>query len=480
MIAWIALLLAQEAAPTFSKFEFSRERIEHKVVVDAVLVNPYLADLTDVRLAITYFEGDRELRRSKVADLARVPAGGTAPVKIEAVQVPNFDRYELILEHGGTKRLVYTGKESAPLPVLRTLPARLVLASHQAEGGTLRLVVRNVGEREAREPTAVLGKARLPLGDAVKPGFEEAYEISGAEAGEPRLAWLAAEVPAPAEPRGEPKELVLRKVRIVRLTDGSARVTGALKNGHPSAVNKIQVSLQLGKTSFPVPVPGAIKPGAERALDVYVPDCPAFTEFSFGLNYADMAKPEEPPPAKAPVVKKIASRDVSAELAAAQPVKRLEKEAPAQAGAPKGPALSVEVKGVQWIKGYVVKGHYTGDVAYLRLLFRDAEGKPAQPIGSTTVIVYDGEKPYKRVPRNITRDSYKINTAKINADTANHEAVAHDPRTGEVWVGLVRTEGTGFIDLRADVSLTLKEFGTWIWKGLADPWESPAKGPDKK
>lgn len=258
----LLLLLAQEAAPAFTQFEISRDRGG----VDAALVNPFLTDMTGVRITVTFLEGDREVKRSKTAEVPRIPAGQTAKVKIEAALVPAFDRYELVLEFGDKKRLAYAGKPPS-LPALR----------------------------------------------------------------------------------------------------------------------------------------------------------------------------------------------------------------PAKAG-----AFAAEVKGVHWVKGYMVKNHYTGDVAFLKLAFRDAEGKPAQPLGTATVIVYDGEKPHKRVPRNLTRDSYKVNTAKITPDTANPEAVAYDPKTGEVWVGLIRTEGTGFIDLRADVTLAIRDQGTWTWKALADPWEAEAKPADKK
>ena len=50
---------------------------------------------------------------------------------------------------------------------------------------------------------------------------------------------------------------------------------------------------------------------------------------------------------------------------------------------------------------------------------------------------------------------------------------------GELWIGLVRTDGAGF-SWKIDLTVTVREAGTWTFKGLADKYEAAAKPPDKK
>src|SRR5262245_49089043 len=73
---------AQDAGPRFTQFEFARERIGHKVIVDATLVNTASQDLTDVRITVSYFVGDRELRKSRPVQVARIAAQESASFKI--------------------------------------------------------------------------------------------------------------------------------------------------------------------------------------------------------------------------------------------------------------------------------------------------------------------------------------------------------------------------------------------------------------
>ncbi|HUR38324.1 MAG TPA: hypothetical protein VM222_02470, partial [Planctomycetota bacterium] len=92
-------------APEFTKFDFVRERIGHKVIVEGAMLNRVGAELVDVKLTSIYYDGNRELRRSKTAKVAKVAVNGSAPFTLEADNVPNFTRYELYVEYGAITRL---------------------------------------------------------------------------------------------------------------------------------------------------------------------------------------------------------------------------------------------------------------------------------------------------------------------------------------------------------------------------------------
>ena len=56
-------------APEFTKFDFIRERIGHKVLVEGTMANTLGAELSDVKLTSIYYDGNRELRRDGRAGL---------------------------------------------------------------------------------------------------------------------------------------------------------------------------------------------------------------------------------------------------------------------------------------------------------------------------------------------------------------------------------------------------------------------------
>ncbi|HXX94232.1 MAG TPA: hypothetical protein VEN81_11405, partial [Planctomycetota bacterium] len=81
LVCWVALVGApwvrgaQDLVPEFSRFEFARERIGHKVVADATLVNLTPGELQNLRVTAIFFDSERELRRSKPASIDRIAAG---------------------------------------------------------------------------------------------------------------------------------------------------------------------------------------------------------------------------------------------------------------------------------------------------------------------------------------------------------------------------------------------------------------------
>ena len=314
MMSGILLVLAalqDPGAPVFKKFEFARERIEHKVDVDASLAAPAGADLADVQVTAIYYDQDKELRRSKTVRLGKIAAGATVPFKLVAQQVPNFTRYEVYVESGGHTR-VYVGDEAAPFPTLKKAdPAKLSVVSCTAapgsEGGAMvTLVVRNTGELDADEPTAVVSfldksgaanrKIHVRLEAKLAAASEDWYVVTVPRAPEwdtvqSGICWGGAERMALTDPPPDAKEAGLTGVRIVRLTDGWARVGGSVRNGLGVTIDKVVATFKLGKKDAPFTVTGALKPGQVLPFEFYVPDCPPFDDCTFGLSYSDAPAP---------------------------------------------------------------------------------------------------------------------------------------------------------------------------------------------
>src|SRR5262249_32616540 len=222
-------------APQFTKFDFIRERIGHKVLVEGTMANTVGAELTDIKLTSIYYDGNRELRRSKTARIAKVGPGGKADFTLEADQVPNFTRYELYVEYGATTRL-YGGDEKAPMPALRKAagPNLAIVSSKDAlpksfPGDVVfTLTVKNDGGTPADEPTAVLGfkvrgenrLVRVVLDRAINPGSEDSFEVTvpaleAYTSYEARVTFLSVDGPRPADPPPGVKELVVRSLRMI-------------------------------------------------------------------------------------------------------------------------------------------------------------------------------------------------------------------------------------------------------------------------
>lgn len=148
------------------------------------------------------------------------------------------------------------------------------------------------------------------------------------------------------------------------------------------------------------------------------------------------------------------------------------------------PAPKVELTGCMKVEGTSFRQgqstKYTGDTFLVKLLFTDEKGAPSQPTPTLNFNVYNGQEPYKKVQRIVTREQWKADALKIAKDTVVDNTIACDKKTGELWVAFVRAD-PGF-DPRIDLTLEIKGVGTWIWKGidLQSEYKVAAKGPDKK
>jgi len=503
MMSGILLLLGalqDPGAPVFKKFEFARERIEHKVDVEAVLANPGKEDLPAVSVTAIYYDLDKELRRSKTVRLGKIGAGASSAFKLVAEQVPNFTRYEVYVESGGRTR-VYIGNEAAPFPALRSVePARLsvVSCSGEASAGTAKVTVavRNSGELDADEPTAVISfhdkagaaasQVHVRLERMIAAASEETFEVTVPRAPEfasvqAGIAWGGAERMALIDAPPDSKQLVLTGVRIVRLTDGWARVLGIVRNGQPTTVEKVVATFKLGKTEAPFSIQGALKGGQAYPFEFYVPDCPPFDDCTFGLAYSEAAPSAAPAAPQAMAVsKRIDSKKLDVKQAKLPEPVRPEKPQ----GDDKG-SVKVELRGIMQVEGISFRQglstKYSGDTFILKLAFSDEKGAPFQPAPTLNFVVYNGQEPWKKVQRIVTKDQWNADAAKINSKSVADTTIACDKKANELWVAFVRSDGAGF-DPRFDLTLEIRGAGTWIWKGMdkEKKWESAPRGPDKK
>lgn len=477
---------AQDVVPEFTKVEFARERVGHKVIADFTLANLLQVELRDVTISAIFFDSERELRRSKTVTVDRIPAGGSEKARVEAVNLPNFSRYEVIVE-SGPRRWVYMGEDPDRPPMIsRAGAARLTLlwAKDQKPAafpgtGIVTISVKNLGESAARVPTAVLtyrakGGAvaqrlhvRLPeaiAGDTVDtfeltiPGLRDYASLDvGA-------ACVAQEISSPADSQFEENAVAVRQVRIGRLSNGTVVVSGQIRNGLKKGLEKVTVTFQLGKKDIPLETSVPIKPGGLWPFDLYVVDCPPIDGCSYGLDYAEAGAEAKPAAgAEAPAAKRTATRKGSeVDPAVAQRAK-----------------MTVEVRGLKWVEGsqfLAMKGG--GDIAYLRIAIRDRASKPVHPVGRASIAAFDGARPLGTLVRTIKDESWGMDTDELTGLKTPVEGVAYDPVQGELWIGVARGDRAK-LAIRLDVTLALDGGGVWEWKGLEKAFEAAAKAPDR-
>ena len=487
-------------APEFTKYEFTRERIGHKVIVDGTLFNRVGGELSDVKLTTIYYDGNRELRRSKTVRLAKVPAGGKADFKIETDQVPNITKYELYVEYGATTHL-YSGDEKSPMPALKkAAAASLVMVSSRDAlpksfpgDVVVTVTVKNEGGHEAEEPTAVLGfkvrgqerLVRVRLDRAVAPGSEDTFEVTipGMEAYtsyESRVTFLAVDGPRPADPPPNAKEVVIRSLRIVRMADGTGRVSGSFRNGLAIPVGEVASKIYIGQTEVPYTLPGTLAPGEVRPFEFYLPSCPGFEGGGgFGVEFKEVKQAEPLAAAPPPTAKKTGTRAVATRQVKLPPPPVQNKNLDPELGvANRIRDYAIGVRGIMYVQGdYTKGGKYTGDVYILRLIFIDDEGKTMKPTPTINMTIYNKDQPWGKAQRIVSKEMWNVDATKINSLNVADNTIACDKKSGELWVSFVRTDGPVF-DPKIDMTIVIPDIGTWSWKGLSGKFEVGAKNAD--
>src|ERR1051326_1497909 len=104
----------------------------------------------------------------------------------------------------------------------------------------------------------------------------------------------------------------------------------------------------------------------------------------------------------------------------------------------------IEIKGLWKVDGISFKQgnstKYSGDTYLLMMAFTDEKGAAWQPTPTMNFVVYNGQEPYKKVQRIITKEQWKAEVSKINKDTVADNTVACDKKTGDLWVAFVRAD----------------------------------------
>jgi hypothetical protein len=488
----LAVLAAQDTQPPeFAKFEMARERVGHKVVVDAALRNPGAAELADLKVTVLFFEGDREMRRSKTIPVPKVPARGTAAFKIEAEQVPNFTRFDLYLESAASTRL-YSGTEQAPLPQIKGPGRASVSVVASRLGPPITVVVKNTGGTAADEPTAALtfrdasGRAirqlRVRLEKNLPPLSEETFEVavpdaSGAATVDATVAWQGSDEFSLPETVGGARDLTIQQCRAVRLTDGTARVSGVFANGSPTGVEKISVRFRLGTFDAPYEAPGGLKAGESRPFVFYVPACPAFDALSFELSFEGAKAPGAPP--APPSSRRASTRRVEGEaLKLPPPPPKAAEDVARPPGAPKPP--SVGIRGLLVSEGsYGKGGKYSGDVYLMRMTFTDGAGKPFQPDATVSFTLYDGDRQVRKAQRSVTREGWGTDAVRVNGRELEMDTIAYDRKAQELWVAIHWTDAA-FKKPRADIVVEIPNVGTYTFPGVDRDWAAAPRWPDVK
>jgi hypothetical protein len=159
------------------------------------------------------------------------------------------------------------------------------------------------------------------------------------------------------------------------------------------------------------------------------------------------------------------------------PTAALPKEPPAKA--PARAPMRVELRGLLVAQGYYstkTKQH-TGDVYFLRLAFLDPAGKTVKPDAEVQVTLAEDKKEPAKIRRTVTAKEWGLDAARINSETADAASTASDRKTGELWVGLIRTDGSEFAP-KADITVTVKDEGTWTWTAVGGKFLSAPRSPD--
>jgi hypothetical protein len=481
----------QEAELKFTKFDFARERVGHKVVADAVLFNGLESDLEDLAVIVVYYDRDLELKRSATFTVASLPSGKSAPLKIEVAQLPNFSRYEVFVAGGGGKWLFHGADPLQPPSARRREPARLDVAEARTAAlaapgdASVTLVVRNLGELDALEPTALItfdgaAPTRVRLAPSMQGASRDTYLVTVPGAPAHRgvhatVAWLAAE--GPMQKDGDTRGVALRRFRTGRLTDGAARIDGEVGNGLDKVVEKVAVTFTIGAKTAVVPVPGSLKAGEVRAFEAYVPDCPAIDSVAYVVAFESAEKGAAAgAPPRTSTSRRLESKTIELAGPKLPPSAALPKEPPPKA--PERPKMRIELRGMMLAQGYYstkLKKH-TGDVYFLKLAFLDPAGKTLRPDAEIEITLTEDKKEPVKVERSVTPRAWAAEAGRITSDTADAATMASDRKTGELWVGLLRTDAE--FNPKADIRVTIKDEGTWTWSAVGGKFLSAPRSPD--
>lgn len=214
--------------------------------------------------------------------------------------------------------------------------------------------------------------------------------------------------------------------------------------------------------------------GRSCRLSPVAEEAPQFTSYRLLLAYTDDAPRE---------FAFVGADPTAAPVLDAPPPKEEEPPTDPSVAQGKSPSATIGLLGLGEVEGeWVGEGkhrRYTGDVYFVKLAFRDAEGKPVVQKGTVEVIVRQGKKVIAQVRRAVQEGHYKLDAKKLTAKTATPEVVCFHADENAVWVGLLRWTSNDKFAAQIDVAFLSAEGERWTWKALEDPWSEDAKGRDE-
>jgi hypothetical protein len=342
------------------------------------------------------------------------------------------------------------------------------------------VTVWNSGGSAAREGVVklTLGTTllRVRLTDAVDTGSEDTYELTVPSC--PKYTTFKAdaihatdEANVPAGELTDGENVEVGDIRFVRFSDNSLRISGTARNGLKSPIHRVKVTFRVGKSDLPVDL-SPMKPGEKRPFETWIPDGPEAANYTYSIGHEEIEKLEPAPAIAAPSAKRTARK---AGAVAADPPKEKPKPEEKKAG-----AVTIEVTGLSWVDGYImINKKFSGWTSFLRVVIKDADGKPLKATGKFTANCFEGDKQRGVVTRILKSESWGMDATKIEPKNAAPEIVAFDKGSGELWIGIIKTDST-LDGLKLDVKIDLDKQGVWEWKGLTDKYAAKAKPADKK
>jgi len=104
----------------------------------------------------------------------------------------------------------------------------------------------------------------------------------------------------------------------------------------------------------------------------------------------------------------------------------------------------MKVEGISFKQGEATK--YTGDTYLLKLLFTNDKGDVYQPTPTLNFVVYNGQTPYKKVQRILTKEQWKADAAgstRTPSRTIRSPATRRPGRSGLPSSAPTRTSTSG-------------------------------------
>lgn len=511
-----AIAAAEEAPISFAEFSIARTRVEKKVWADSVVKNSAGTPVTALNMSMVCLEGSREVARSKAVEIEMLAGGAESRVSFEIPKCPFFTSYiiETACFFGGKElKTRFLGRDlfnpplaerTTALPGVSWIEVYSLKFDRADKDVKVSLKAKNAGELPSN-----LARVRFKFYDAdqnlvreVVCDFQAAFEYGKEVSLEstvrdvPEYAHARADiVESTAQERRLPEgeftgdaEVEAAGFRFEERQDGSIRVSGRVRNGKPVGVRNVVVKIALLLNGQEV---REVLATPERALD---PDemapfsstlrnPPDFDDYRYTTAYEedeDVARADPPPDPKTIDPGRDPEPDpppsVDPDPAAKTPeVTKIRSNAQA-----------IECKGARWIAGdWVGKGKqskYRDGFLLLTFQLTDKNGKTDR-VAQDGMLEFTFKAPAKKdVVGRIKLEKFAWSKDSRKFTVANTKASdqGYDPDNMVVEIAVLQVPNQDEWNYTLDLKFTSGENDVWEWKGLTEPYRSPAMKPTGK